>query len=105
VLSTSQTSSDDTDSRDLPELGELSGTVVKRIIRHILGSHSDEQEKVKALRQGSTAIFEYLCDLLAIDHHTKTTRKELFESILESVSTVGTQYCMFVHLKSILDCQ
>jgi hypothetical protein len=62
---------------------------VCNVIQHLTANDELEEDGRKAYRQGSAAIFKYLCDLLGIDISalgSKPKKQKLFDTIQDLVS-------------------
>ena len=89
------TSSDEQDvpTDDLPDGGpDIDLKLAKRIIRHTLGEPQDSSRK-RAYKQGTAAIFRYLCDVLHLAHsqvpqRARSAKKDVFDILCQSVRHV-----------------
>lgn len=68
----------------LPVAQGINPVVVLRIIRHFISDNLDDNKK--AWKQGTVAVYAYLCDVLeidrsAIDLKTKSAKQKLFDLV------------------------
>jgi hypothetical protein len=75
-------------AQELPAKDGIDLARTKRVIRHL--TSPDLEDRQKAFKQGTTAIYVYLCDLLEIDHsqvdmRRKDTKRQLLETLRQVV--------------------
>ena len=71
------------ETEQLPYQDGINPKIVMHVIRHLTSSLPEDREKAR--KQGTEAIFAYLCDILSIDHSAITMKHRKKQRLFDLV--------------------